>query len=115
MKPRTMPEDAGAAWEAIKKSEKNRSSVTEGIPAALPALSLAAKLQRKALAVGMELPGVAEEAVRITAAVSALGTADPGPAPVAADRPRRRFRRAPLRAGRTWPGRSESNPRRHSG
>ena len=74
----SMPEDAGAAWEAIKKSEKDRSSVTEGIPAALPALSLVAKLQRKALAVGMVLPGVAEEAVRITAAVSALGTADPG-------------------------------------
>ncbi len=74
----SMPEDASAAWEAIKKSEKDRSSVTEGIPAALPALSLVAKLQRKALAVGMVLPGVAEEAVRITAAVSALGTADPG-------------------------------------
>ena len=27
-------------WEAIKKSEKGRSSVTEGIPAALPALML---------------------------------------------------------------------------
>ena len=28
-------------WEAIKKSEKGRSSVTEGIPNALPALMLA--------------------------------------------------------------------------
>ena len=35
-------------WEALKKAEKGRSSVTEGIPAALPALALAAKLQRKA-------------------------------------------------------------------
>ena len=51
------PEDVAANWEAIKKAEKNRSSVTEGIPAALPALALAAKLQRKALAVGMVLPG----------------------------------------------------------
>ena len=41
-------------WEAIKKSEKGRSSVTEGIPAGLPALMLATKLARKARAVGVE-------------------------------------------------------------
>jgi tetrapyrrole methylase family protein/MazG family protein len=43
--------DAGtvvANWEAIKKAEKGRASVTDGIPAALPALALAAKLARKA-------------------------------------------------------------------
>ena len=34
-------------WEAIKKSEKGRSSVTEGIPAGLPALMLANKLARE--------------------------------------------------------------------
>jgi tetrapyrrole methylase family protein/MazG family protein len=43
-----------ANWESIKKSEKGRSSVTEGIPAALPALMLATKLARKARAVGLE-------------------------------------------------------------
>ncbi|HEV3130924.1 MAG TPA: MazG nucleotide pyrophosphohydrolase domain-containing protein [Acidimicrobiales bacterium] len=69
-------EDVAANWEALKKSEKNRSSVTEGIPAALPALALAAKLQRKALAVGMVLPGVAEEAVRVAEGVSSLGSSD---------------------------------------
>ncbi len=41
-------------WEAIKKSEKGRRSVTEGIPAALPALMLANKLARKARAIGLE-------------------------------------------------------------
>ena len=41
-------------WEAIKKSEKGRHSVTEGIPAALPALMLTTKLARKARAVGVE-------------------------------------------------------------
>ena len=46
--------------------------MTEGIPAALPALALAAKLQRKALAVGMVLPGVADEAVRVADGVAAL-------------------------------------------
>jgi len=52
--------DAGTAeqvvtnWEAIKKSEKGRTSVTEGIPASLPALMLTTKLARKARAVGLE-------------------------------------------------------------
>ena len=41
-------------WEEIKKSEKGRSSVTEGIPAALPALMLTTKLARKARSVGLE-------------------------------------------------------------
>ncbi len=41
-------------WEAIKKSEKGRSSVTEGIPSGLPALMLTTKLARKARSVGLE-------------------------------------------------------------
>ncbi|MBF6555185.1 MAG: nucleotide pyrophosphohydrolase [Acidimicrobiales bacterium] len=69
-------EDVATNWEALKKSEKNRSSVTEGIPAALPALALAAKLQRKALAIGMALPTVAEEAIRVAEGVSSLGRPD---------------------------------------
>ena len=54
---RDTPAEVVANWEALKQAEKGRTSVTEGIPAALPALALAAKLQRKALAVGMVLPG----------------------------------------------------------
>jgi XTP/dITP diphosphohydrolase len=71
-------DEVATNWEALKKSEKHRSSVTEGIPAALPALSLAAKLQRKALAVGMVLPSLADEAARVARGVSELGAADPG-------------------------------------
>jgi tetrapyrrole methylase family protein/MazG family protein len=41
-------------WEAIKKVEKGRRSVTEGIPSGLPALMLTTKLARKARAVGVE-------------------------------------------------------------
>jgi tetrapyrrole methylase family protein/MazG family protein len=41
-------------WEAIKKTEKGRTSVTEGIPAGLPALMLTTKLARKARSVGLE-------------------------------------------------------------
>ncbi len=76
------PDEVAENWEALKKSEKHRSSVTEGIPAALPALSLAAKLQRKALAVGMVLPGVADEVVRVAKGVSELGGADLGSSPL---------------------------------
>jgi len=42
-----------ANWEEIKREEKGRSSVTEGIPTDLPALLLSTKLQRKALSVGL--------------------------------------------------------------
>ena len=70
------PDDAAANWEALKLAEKGRSSVTEGIPAALPALALAAKLQRKALAVGMVLPGLADEAARVAERVGRLASAE---------------------------------------
>jgi tetrapyrrole methylase family protein / MazG family protein len=44
-------------WEAIKKSEKGRNSVTEGVPTGLPALMLAAKLARKGRSVGVDPRG----------------------------------------------------------
>ncbi|HET7327000.1 MAG TPA: MazG family protein [Nocardioidaceae bacterium] len=40
--------DVEANWETIKAAEKQRSSVLDGIPAALPALSLAAKTLSRA-------------------------------------------------------------------
>jgi tetrapyrrole methylase family protein / MazG family protein len=71
-------DDVATNWEALKKAEKGRASVTEGIPAALPSLALAAKLQRKAAAIGMVLPGLAEEAARVAAGAAALERADAG-------------------------------------
>ena len=68
-------DDVATNWEAIKKVEKGRTSVTEGIPTALPALALAAKLQRKATAIGMVLPGLADEAVRVADAAARLAEA----------------------------------------
>jgi tetrapyrrole methylase family protein / MazG family protein len=59
-------------WETLKKLEKNRSSVTEGIPAALPSLALAAKLLRKGLAVGMTLPGLGDEVGHLASGAAAL-------------------------------------------
>jgi tetrapyrrole methylase family protein/MazG family protein len=52
-------DDVVRNWEQIKKEEKGRESVFEGIPSALPALLLASKIQRKAdtLAdLGVEIP-----------------------------------------------------------
>ena len=76
------PDRMAADWESLKKAEKNRTSITEGIPAALPALALAAKLQRKGLAVGMDLAGPEEEAAAVAAALAPLaraaGADDPG-------------------------------------
>lgn len=69
------PDQVAANWEALKLAEKGRTSVTEGIPAALPALALATKLQRKALAVGMVLPDVADEAARLSEGVGRLSSA----------------------------------------
>ena len=78
-------DDVAANWEAIKKAEKGRSSVTEGIPTALPALALAAKLQRKATAIGMVLPGLADEAVRVAEAAARLADVGAGSEAVVAD------------------------------
>jgi len=50
-----------ANWEVIKAAEKGRESVTDGIPTGLPALLLAAKLQRKAHALGMGDPTTEEK------------------------------------------------------
>ncbi len=48
------PDQVVQNWEDIKKSEKGRRSVTEGIPAALPALMLTTKLARKARSIGLD-------------------------------------------------------------
>ncbi len=55
-------------WEAIKKEEKGRASVTEGIPTGLPALMLTSKLARKARSVGLapdDPVGLREAAARL--------------------------------------------------
>lgn len=71
-------EDAGevlANWEAIKKQEKGRTSIFDGIPSALPSLAYAHKVQKKAAKVGFDwpdvdgaLPKIAEEAAELRVA-----------------------------------------------
>ncbi len=63
--------EVSARWEAAKKVEKNRSSVMDGIPAALPALLYATKVQNKAESVGAITPP-ASPLVDVRAAVAHL-------------------------------------------
>ena len=52
-------DDVETNWESIKSAEKQRSSVLEGIPTAMPALSLAEKVLGRARRVGLEATDVA--------------------------------------------------------
>jgi tetrapyrrole methylase family protein/MazG family protein len=67
-------------WEAIKRAEKGRTSLFDGIPGGLPALAYAAKVQRKAASVGFDwddvdgaLPKIGEEAAELAAVAPSDG------------------------------------------
>ena len=49
------PESLDRTWDQIKTAEKGRLSVTDGVPMGQPSLSLAAKLQRRAVRGGLPL------------------------------------------------------------
>ena len=83
-------EDVVANWEQLKKAEKGRDSVFDGIPAALPALLFALKVQKKAATLGLD-GGAEPEPV----------TADGAPEDGAGRRPRPG--RGPVRPGRAGP------------
>ena len=51
----TSADDLEGSWEALKRAEKGRTSVTEGVPLAQPALLLAATLQKRAARLGAPL------------------------------------------------------------
>jgi tetrapyrrole methylase family protein / MazG family protein len=64
-----------ANWEQIKKSEKGRESVFDGVPEAIPALLYALKVQKKAasLPVDQQLP-VPEVDVEVLLEVARVAT-----------------------------------------
>ncbi|MCX4778841.1 nucleoside triphosphate pyrophosphohydrolase [Streptomyces sp. NBC_01264] len=73
------PEDVHAHWQRTKQEEKQRESVTDGIPLGQPGLALAAKLagRARAGAVPVELPrgeGVGYELLELAAQAEAAGT-----------------------------------------
>jgi tetrapyrrole methylase family protein / MazG family protein len=47
-------DEVAERWERLKKAEKGRASVMDGIPATLPALAYALKVQRKAASQGVD-------------------------------------------------------------
>ncbi len=74
-----------ANWEQIKAEEKQRDSLMDDVPTALPALMRAEKLQRRAASVGFDWPDVqpvldklAEEVGELAEAVAVAGDATPG-------------------------------------
>jgi tetrapyrrole methylase family protein/MazG family protein len=63
-------------WEQIKKDEKGRDSVLDGIAPGLPALVLALKVQKKSRALGMDFASVPEVHAKIAEELAEV-TADP--------------------------------------
>jgi tetrapyrrole methylase family protein/MazG family protein len=75
-------EEVAAGWEQLKKAEKGRASVMDGIPDALPALLYASKIQKKAASQGVDWrelvtgdAGVSEIGRRLLEVVDAARTA----------------------------------------
>ena len=63
-------EQVEAYWHALKAVEKGRASVTDGIPASLPALLLAAKLLSRSESLEVGLPREAEGRAIVDASAS---------------------------------------------
>ena len=61
------PDEVEASWKVLKAQEKQRDSVTDGIPVSLPALVLAGKLLRRAADVDVEPVPVDATAVAASA------------------------------------------------
>jgi len=72
-------DEVAARWELSKQREKGRASIFDGIPAALPALAVAAKVQRRAEA--LRAAGT-DSAPELAATVAALLSLTAGLRPV---------------------------------
>jgi tetrapyrrole methylase family protein/MazG family protein len=68
-------DDVVRNWEQIKKEEKGRDSVFDGIPGTLPSLLYAAKVQRKAASLGVDPDPPAAVEVAALAGDEAVGDA----------------------------------------
>jgi len=66
-----------ARWEQQKQEEKGRESLLSGIPAALPALELVAKYERRAGSVGLGYPVTGAGAGELGGALERLAQGDP--------------------------------------
>jgi XTP/dITP diphosphohydrolase len=66
-------EQVEANWHALKAKEKNRDSVTDGIPEQLPALTRASKVIARSATVSARLPELAMQA-DVEAVLAGVGT-----------------------------------------
>ena len=96
-------EELAATWEQLKKAEKGRESVMDGIPATLPALLYALKVQKRAASEGVDWrtlvepddPPAGVQLMELAAQVGAAGGDPETELRLAAERVRDRFRRVP--------------------
>jgi tetrapyrrole methylase family protein/MazG family protein len=96
-------EELAATWEQLKKAEKGRESVMDGIPATLPALLYALKVQKRAASAGVDWRTLVEpddppaglQLMELAAQVGATGADPETELRLAAERVRDRFRRVP--------------------
>jgi tetrapyrrole methylase family protein/MazG family protein len=69
--------DVEANWEALKKAEKaERVSMLDGIPKSLPALAMAAEMQKRMRKAGFEWPDRADVEAKLTEELDELRTAE---------------------------------------
>ncbi|MGW2224625.1 nucleoside triphosphate pyrophosphohydrolase [Streptomyces formicae] len=92
------PEDVKAHWLRMKAVEKQRTSVTEGIPLGQPGLAFAAKLASRARTAGLEVPVPTGEGVGYELLALALRAEAAGVDPEAALRVAARAYREAVRA-----------------
>lgn len=95
------PEDVHAHWLRTKAIEKQRTSVTEGVPLGQPGLALAAKLASRVRTAGLDVPSRRETPPATPSATSC----SPSPSPPRRTAPTRRrpCARRPGRTGtRSW-------------
>jgi tetrapyrrole methylase family protein / MazG family protein len=69
------PEDVAARWEILKSEEPGRQGAPGAIPGALPALTLVAKLLRRAEGLGIDLPSADERQSSVMASLDRLAAA----------------------------------------
>ena len=70
----TTPGAVLANWERIKQTEKRRTHLFEGVPAAMPALARAAKAERKLASVGLGWPTTGPDAKALVVALEGVLT-----------------------------------------
>ncbi|MFG3286956.1 nucleoside triphosphate pyrophosphohydrolase [Streptomyces sp. NPDC048111] len=92
------PEEVREHWLRTKAVEKQRASVTDGVPLGQPALALAAKLSARARTAGLDVPLPSGEGVGSRLLALAVEAEGAGADPEAALRAAARAYRAAIRA-----------------